>query len=119
MNLNKKYLFPLVGATLMLGSAVALIDCAVSKKARPRALTAAKVAVGVAGIIAGTILALQPEREKLEATVVENMVSDEDEGMLNKHISEVLGDGADRGKKATYVREIEVDDDTTIDDFIF
>ena len=114
-----KLFFSLVGATLLLGSAVALIDCAVSKRKKSRGATAVQAVVGMAGLIAGTVVALQPEVKRYEATVVHDMVTDEDEGMLHKHISEVLGDAADRGPAATHVRKIEVDDDTTIDDFIF
>lgn len=113
-----KLLFSLVGATLMLGSAVVLIDCMASKK-RSRGLTAAKAVAGIAGLVTGTVIALQPEKARHDATEVTDMLTEEDEGILHKHIAEVLGDGVDRGKNATHVREIELDNDTTIDDFIF
>jgi hypothetical protein len=113
-----KLLFSLVGATLMVGSVIAILDGAASKKKRARGVTAAEVVLGVAGLVAGTIVALRPEMERYEATVVSDMVSDDDEGRLHKHIHEVLGDTADRGKVATHVREIELDSDASIEDFI-
>ena len=115
----KKSLLPLAGATLMLGSVIAITEAAVSKK-KSRGASAVQTLAGIAGLVSGVVLALQPAKARYEAgTTVQSLVSEEDEQVLRKHINEILGEHVERGTAPAQMQQIEVDDDTTIDDFIF
>ena len=59
----KKSLLPLAGATLMLGSVIAITEAAVSKK-KSRGASAVQTLAGIAGLVSGVVLALQPLGEQ-------------------------------------------------------
>lgn len=114
---NRKILFTLAGAITLGISAATLIDYSV-RRARDKKVSAAKLALGLVGIAAGTMTVIYPQKFLLDGLEVKDVLDEDDVSLMDQNISEVLGNTADRGNAPQQLRKIEVDEETSIDDFI-
>ena len=113
-----KLVLSIAGAATVLVSAIALIDYASRKSAQKKACTGELVA-GIVGAVAGTAVAVYAHKSaEKKDIVIEDILDDEDIALMNANISEVLGTGAEHSKKPEKLRTIEVDEETSIEDFI-
>ena len=75
---------------------------------------------GIAGLAAGMAIASKPERDAVRRLKMDDVIDSEDAELMDRNISEVLGVAADRGKVSReHLQHIEVDEETSIEDFIF
>ncbi len=73
----------------------------------------------VAGLTAGILLAYEPERRARRRVVVDQMFDEDDAEMANRRIHDVLNKPEERREKpASHRREIEVDEEASLEDFI-
>ncbi len=112
---NREYY--LAGATFALASTAALITYAVKKAKTGKAAVGLLVA-GIAGYAIGTIAATEPARAASRRLTVEDLLDDADTELMQSNISEIFGNAADRGATPQVLRQIEVDEEATIEDFI-
>ena len=115
--MNKKMYF-IAGAAVAAVSAAMVVGYAVKKK-KEQAMGAGLLLAGIAGFVGSAILAYQPEKEAQQKLTVHDMLDESDEALMHENFSEILGGAADRGTTPEKLRHIEVDEDTTIEDFIF
>ncbi len=114
----KKERYPLIGAILMAASAITVADYAV-RKTKKKAVSAAILFTGMAGLVIGTAMVLQPEAENIKKLAIDDMMTDEDVALVNSNIYEVLSNGVERPASHEKLRTIEIDEETSIEDFIF
>lgn len=116
--MKNKLAFTLSGALVMLSSAFAVANYAMRKKSEKNPHTG-ELICGIAGFVVGTALLYEPDRRAKKGVVVEQLFDENDEAIARKQIREVLDTGVDRGTQETeHLRTIEVDEDTSIEDFI-
>ena len=108
-----------IASALVTASSVALIvDYSVRKKKEQNPCPA-KLIGGLAGLVAGALISYIPEHLAKKKLPVEQMIDEEEEEIMNENIAEVLGSGAEVAPKKAPARVIELDEETTIEDFIF
>jgi hypothetical protein len=113
--LNKKSLLTVLGAAGAIASGAAIVDF-IAKKANRRSGGGLGLSLGLTGLVASTALLLYAQTSPIGEEEYEDMLSDEDIALMDANISEVLGSSEDRAEKKP--SGIEVDEDTTIEDFI-
>lgn len=103
----------------MVSSVITIADYAV-KRSKAKTSHAAELIAGIAGVAIGVALAAEPKRrEQSRRLVVDDMFNDEDAALAHEQIRETLNQEADRGAAPTdHLRTIEVDNETSIEDFI-
>ena len=113
-----KLLLTVAGAATLLISTAVLIDYAARKASHKKACSG-ELLVGIAGAAAGAAVALYAQKtaEKKDL-LIEDMLDEEDLALMNENISEVLGAGAEHTQKPEKLRTIEIDEETSIEDFI-
>ena len=115
----KNWFYSVAGATLVLASTITVLDFATRKK-KEKDPNATALAFGLIGLAAGMALASKPAiNDSKKLALDEDVINDEDAALVHQNISEVLGTTADRGPKVKKLHEIEVDEETSIEDFIF
>lgn len=116
LKFDKKTYF-LTGAAVAAVSAALIVDYAVRKK-KEKTVYAGLLIAGLAGLVGSAILAYQPEKQAKKQLTVTDMLDDEDVSLVHQNISEVLTDTADRGEQERAIRTVEVDEETTVEDFM-
>lgn len=115
---NNKNMFTLVGAAVLFSSLATVVDYSVRKK-RTSTSHAAELVAGVAGLILGSVLVAEPTQQARRALAKTDLIDDESAAETEKQIQEDMNLAVDRGNQpAAPVRTIEVDDETSIEDFI-
>jgi hypothetical protein len=112
---NKEYY--LAGAAFALASTAALVAYAVKKAKTGKAAIGLLIA-GIAGYTVGTIAATEPARAASRRLTVEDLLDDSDTELMQSNVSEIFGNAADRGTAPQALRQIEIDEEATIEDFI-
>lgn len=113
-----KLILTVAGAATMLVSAIVLVDYA-SRKAAKKKASAGELVVGLVGAAAGAAVTVYAQKaDQKKELLIEDMLDAEDIALMHENISEVLGTGAEHTKKPEQLRTIEVDEDTSIEDFI-
>lgn len=115
----KKIVYSIASVAVTATSVALLAGYTVKKKKTDEANLGMLVA-GIAGLFVGAAIALEPTRQAAKGLVMEGDVMTEDDvDLMHENISEVLGTGAaDRGKKAENLRQIELDEEASIEDFM-
>ena len=116
LKFDKKTYF-LTGAAVAAVSAALVVDYAVRKK-KEKTVYAGLLLAGIAGFVGSAILAYQPEKQARKQLTVTDMLDDADVSLVHQNISEVLKDTADRGGQVRTPRNVEVDEDATVEDFM-
>lgn len=115
---EKKYnIIPLLGAAFLVSSAATIIEGAV-KIAKSKKNEIGKLAAGLVGAVIGAALVTDNERRRIKGLVVEEILDEGDVELIKANIGEILGNAADRGENKTKFKKIEVDEETSIEDFI-
>ena len=109
--------FYLAGAAVALASAASLVTYAIQKSTKEKAGIGYLIA-GLAGLAVSGAIAATPTIQATRNLTVENLLDEEDTGLMQENISEILGNAADRGNEGKSFQPIEVDEDATIEDFI-
>ncbi|MBR2722363.1 MAG: hypothetical protein IKC31_05105 [Clostridia bacterium] len=113
-----KLVYSITGAAVA-ATSVALITTYAVKKKKEEAVGAGMLIAGLAGLVLGAVIAYEPTRQASKRLVSkENILNESDVDLMSENISEVLGTGVDRGQKAPSLRQIEVDEEASIEDFI-
>ena len=117
---DQKLVLTVAGAAVIASSVITIVDY-VERKRRDKASHVTELLIGMAGVAIGAALASEPRRQDdRKKLIVENMFDDEDIALANAQIRETLNNGVDRGEPvAAPKRTVEVDEDTSIEDFIF
>lgn len=115
-----KFILSLAGAATVLASAIALIDYG-HRKSKCKPAPGAELALGLIGVAAGAAVALLAEKKEVEKSLLaDEMLDIEELALMHGNIAEVLGYSADHHHEpAAKLRTIEVDEETSIEDFIF
>ncbi len=117
--MNKQLVYSITGAAVAATSVALLLGSTAQKKKDNTAAGVGMLVAGLAGLVLGAAIAYEPTRQAGKRLVSkENMLNESDVDLVTENISEVLGTGADRGKKAEHLRRIEVDEEATIEDFM-
>lgn len=118
--LDQKMILTIAGAAVIASSVITVIDY-IERKRHAKISHVTELLAGIAGVAVGALLASEPKRQEArEKLIVDDMFSEEDVDLANEQIRETLGNGADRGEPvAAPQRTVEVDEDTSIEDFIF
>ena len=94
------------------------LDYSVRKK-RAKTSHAAELIAGAAGLILGAVLVAEPTQQARRALAKTDLIDDESAAETEQQIKEDMNLSVDRGTQpSTPVRTIEVDDETSIEDFI-
>lgn len=122
LELDSKKIFVLAGAAVAVGSLIAIVDYA-DRKRKDKVAHAGELIAGIAGVLVGAALAAEPKRrENRDRVLVDDMFNDEDVALAHEQIRETLNredDGTDCVPlPADHLRTIEVDNETSIEDFI-
>ncbi len=115
---KKRIVYAATGVAVAVGSAIAVADY-LDRVRRKKSATVAELIAGVAGLAAGIVIATEPKREEKRAVVIEDLFDEDELRLIYQQINETLNVHVDG--EATIPaprRTIEVDDDTTIEDFI-
>ena len=119
----KKFILSMAGAATLLTSAAILIDYG-TRKSKSKSSNPAELAAGIVGAVAGVALSALAEiktpilKKKKEPLELGDILEEEDLDLLDESISEVLGVSDEQTVKNEILREIELDDEASIDDFI-
>ena len=115
---NSRLVFAVTGGALIttsVGSMVAYL----SRKNGDQDVGVGMFLGAVAGLTAGILLAYEPERRARRRVVVDQMFDEDDAEVANRRINEVLNKPEESGAKPTsHRREIEVDQEASLEDFI-
>lgn len=122
LELDSKKIFLLAGAAVAVGSLIAIADYA-DRKRKDKVARAGELIAGIAGIVIGVALAAEPKRrENRDRVLVDDMFNDEDAALAHEQIREALNGDNDGTEcvvpPADRLRTIEVDNETSIEDFI-
>ena len=117
---DQKLVLTVAGAAVIASSVITIVDY-VERKRRDKASHVTELLIGMAGVAIGAALASEPRRQDdRQKLIVENMFDEEDIALANAQIRETLNNGVDRGEPTVAPkRTVEVDEDTSIEDFIF
>ena len=115
---NEKLLFAIAGGALITASVVPMVAY-LSRKKEDQHAGVGMLLGAVAGLTAGILLAYEPERRARRRVVVDQMFDEDDAEMANRRIHDVLNKPEERREKpASHRREIEVDEEASLEDFI-
>lgn len=119
--LPKKVLLSMAGSAAAIASTVAIVDYInrriICNKTHQQPYVS-QLTLGVVGLVAGTALTVWSQMKAEEKEVIVDVLTDEDIAMMDDNISEVLGASAEPSEKPEKLRQIEVDEDATIEDFM-
>ena len=118
---DQKMILTIAGAAVIASSVITVIDY-IERKKHDKISHVTELLAGLAGVAVGALLASEPKRQETrEKLIVEDMFGEEDVALANEQIRETLGNGADRGEPVATApqRTVEVDEETSIEDFIF
>ncbi len=118
MKFKKELIYTLTGAAIALTSVALITDYIVQKK-KSNSSRAGKLIAGLLGIGLGALIAYIPEHQAKKKLPVEQLFTEDEERLVNRNISEVLSRGAEHTPKRVVPSTIELDEETTIEDFIF
>ncbi|MBQ9773846.1 MAG: hypothetical protein IJW30_04210 [Clostridia bacterium] len=110
----KRFILSMAGAASLLASASILIDYG-TRKENAREAHPAELTAGIVGAVAGVALAALAEiklPKKAPKEELGDLLGEDDFALLDENLSEVLGD-----EDAT-IPVIELDEETSIEDFI-
>lgn len=110
--------FYLTGAAVAAASVALIVDYSIRKK-KEQAPFAGILVAGIAGLFLGAAIAYKPEKEAKKALTVDDLLDDGDEELVHQNISELMDKSVESGKKPQKIRKIEVDEETSIEDFEF
>ena len=114
-----KKLFCSIAGALVTASSVAMIaDYSISKK-KQQQVCPGKLVAGIVGLCAGALITYIPDHLAKKKLPVEQMIDEEEEELMNENIAEVLGNTSESAAKKAPPMTIELDEETTIEDFIF
>ncbi len=118
--MDKKKIASFVGVATVFASAIALIDYG-NRKAKNKTASLAELTLGIIGAAVGITLTAIAERNPLKTTEKEvlNLFDESDVDRMVQNISEVLGNSAETKKLEKPMRTIEIDEEDSIEDFIF
>ena len=115
---NSKLVFAVTGGAMITASVGAMIAY-LSRRKEDQKVGVGRFLGAVAGLTAGILLAYEPERRARRRVVVDQMFDEDDAEVANRRINEVLNKTDERGAKpASHRREIEVDEEASLEDFI-
>ena len=115
---NSKLVFAVTGGAMITASVGAMIAY-LSRRKEDQKVGVGMFLGAVAGLTAGILLAYEPERRARRRVVVDQMFDEDDAEVANRRINEVLNKTDERGAKpASHRREIEVDEEASLEDFI-
>ena len=115
---NNKLVFAATGGALITASVGSMVAY-LSRKKEDQDVGVGMFLGAVAGLTAGILLAYEPERRARRRVVVDQMFDEDDAEVADRRISEVLNKPEESGAKPTsHRREIEVDQDASLEDFI-
>ena len=115
---NEKLMFAIAGGALMTASVIPMVAY-LSRKKEDQQTGVGMLLGAVAGLTAGIVLAYEPERRARRRVVVDQMFDDDDAAVANRRINGVLNRSEERAAKPESLRrEIDVDEDATVDDFM-
>lgn len=121
MKMNKKDIYSIAGAALAITSTALMIDYSVRKR-KDQTPPVGILFASIAGLVAGAAIAYQPQRDQAKLLKVDEIFDDESEvDTLEENINEVLNISEVDAEvvEAPIRKSIEVDNDTTIEDFIW
>ncbi len=116
LKFDKKTYF-LTGAAVAAVSAALIVDYAVRKK-KEKTVYAGLLLAGMVGLVGSAVLAYQPEKQARKQLTVNDMLDEDEVALVRENIAEVLSDTVERGTESSNLRSIEVDESTTVEDFI-
>ncbi len=108
-----------IASAVVSAASVAVIADYSMKKKKDQDGNATPLVLGVVGLVASAVVAGLPDYLAAKKLTVEDMLNDHEAGLMDENISEVLNHSADHGVKSNHPQQIELDEDTTIEDFIF
>ena len=116
---DQKIVLTIAGAVVIAGSVITVADD-IERKRKDKASRVGELIAGLAGVAIGALLASEPKRQETrQKLIVDDMFTEEDIALADEQIRETLGNGAERGEPvAAPQRTVEVDDETSIEDFI-
>ena len=115
---NNKLVFAATGGALITASIGSMVTY-LSRKKEDQDVGVGMLLGAVAGLTAGILLAYEPERRARRRVVVDQMFDEDDAQVADRRISEVLNKPEENGAKPTsHRREIEVDQEASLEDFI-
>ena len=115
---NSKLVFAVTGGAMITASVGAMVAY-LSRRKEDQQVGVGMLLGAVAGLTAGLLLAYEPERRARRRVVVDQMFDEDDAEVANRRINEVLNKTDERGAKpASHRREIEVDEEASLEDFI-
>ena len=109
--------FYIASAVTTAVSVAGIVTYAVKKATKGKACAWLLLA-GMAGLAASAALVTKPDRDAAKSLAEEILLDDADADLMQLNISEILGTGADHVETPKKLRQIEVDEDATIEDFI-
>ena len=115
---NKNNLFTMIGAAVVFSSLATVVDYSIRKK-RAKTSYAAELVAGAAGLVLGAVLLAEPTQQARRALAKTDLIDDESAAETEQQIKEEMNLSVDRGSQPVPpVSTIEVDDETSIEDFI-
>ena len=115
---NEKLAFAIAGGALITASIIPMVAY-LSRKKEDQHASVGMLLGAVAGLTAGILLAYEPKRRARHRVVVDQMFDDDDAETANSKIDGVLNRSEERvAKPESFRREIDVDEDASIGDFI-
>lgn len=114
--MKDKYYY-LAGAALAVASTASIVTYAVQKSKNQKSNVGLLIA-GIAGLAGSAFLATQPARDAQKKLTVEDLLDDEDTKLMQTNISEIFGNAAESEEAHQEIRQIELDEEATIEDFI-
>ena len=116
---NKKALLTVAGVAGAVASGAVIADFIIRKSSHKKT-NAAELIFGISGLTASaSAIAYARLSASEDASDYEEMLSEEDIALMDANISEVLGTSAEQpATKTLQLRDIEVDEEATIEDFI-
>ena len=115
---SKKHLLH-IAATASVFAAGALISDFSVKKGVHKKASPAELILGISGlVISSSLFAYAYLSREEEEPEYEDMLNDEDIALMDSNIAEVLGSSVEQTEKPLALRDVEIDDEATIEDFI-
>ena len=115
---KERLLYTVAGAAVALTS-VALVAGYSVRKAKQKSGGVGLLLAGLAGLAVGAALAYKPELDAKRGLTVDELFNDGDMELMQQNISEVLGVSAEQAEaQRAPRREIELDEEATIEDFL-
>ena len=116
LKFDKKTYF-LTGAAVAAVSAALIVDYAVRKK-KEKTVYAGLLLAGMVGLVGSAVLAYQPEKQARKQLTVTDMLDEDEVSLVRENIAEVLNDTSERGEETSSLRNVEVDETASLEDFI-